>query len=66
VKLYKILINVKPSALIARNPADVFKSMPVSNIQKIEVITVPPAKYDAEGLAGIIQYYYQKKDRPRL
>jgi outer membrane receptor protein involved in Fe transport len=51
---YKILINGKPSALVARNPADVFKSMPAANIEKIEVITTPPAKYDAEGLAGII------------
>lgn len=57
---YKILINGKPSALIAKNPGDVFKSMPASNIQKIEVITVPPAKYDAEGLAGIINIITKK------
>ncbi len=51
---YKILINGKESALVAKNPSDVLKSMPATNIQKIEVITTPPAKYDAEGLAGII------------
>lgn len=51
---YKILINGKPSALVAHNPSDVFKAMPAANIDKIEVITTPPAKYDAEGLAGII------------
>jgi hypothetical protein len=51
---YKILINGKESALLAKNPSDVLRSMPGVNIQKIEVITTPPAKYDAEGLAGII------------
>lgn len=51
---YKILINGKESALMARNPSDILKAMPGTNIVKIEVITTPPAKYDAEGLAGII------------
>jgi len=51
---YKILINGKESALMAKNPSDVLKSMPATNIDRIEVITTPPAKYDAEGLAGLI------------
>ncbi len=58
---YKILINGKPSSLVAHNPSDVFKSMPASSIQKIEIITTPPAKYDAEGLAGIINIITNKK-----
>jgi hypothetical protein len=51
---YKILLNGKESALLARNPSDILKAMPGVNIVKIEVITTPPAKYDAEGLDGII------------
>src|SRR5579863_354876 len=51
---YKILINGKESALVAKNPSDILKSMPATNIERIEVITTPPAKYDAEGLSGII------------
>jgi hypothetical protein len=58
---YKILINGKESSLVAHNPSDVFKSMPASSIQKIEVITTPPAKYDAEGLTGIINIITNKK-----
>jgi Outer membrane protein beta-barrel family/CarboxypepD_reg-like domain len=51
---YKILVNGKESALLAKNPSDVLRSMPATNIVRIEVITTPPAKYDAEGLVGII------------
>ncbi len=57
---YKILINGKESALVAKNPSDVLKAMPATNIEKIEVITTPPAKYDAEGLAGIINIITKK------
>ena len=58
---YKILINGQPSALIAQDPSDIFKAMPASNILRIEIITTPPAKYDAEGLAGIINIITKKK-----
>ncbi|MFI5162072.1 MAG: outer membrane beta-barrel protein [Sphingobacteriales bacterium] len=57
---YKILINGKESALVAKNPSDILKSMPATNVERIEVITTPPAKYDAEGLSGIINIVTKK------
>jgi hypothetical protein len=58
---YKILINGRPSGMMEKNPRDVLRSMPASSIQRIEVITNPPSKYDGEGLAGIINIITNKK-----
>lgn len=51
---FKIYINGKPSAMVSHNPEEVFRSLPASTIKRIEVITDPGAKYEAEGLAGIL------------
>jgi ferric enterobactin receptor len=58
---YKILINGKPSSLMERDAKAILRSMPASTIQRIEVYTTPPAKYDAEGLGGIINIITNKK-----
>jgi ferric enterobactin receptor len=61
---YKVLINGRSSAMIERNLKEVLRSMPASTIQKVEVITIPPSKYDAEGLVGIINIITNKKLSP--
>ena len=51
---YKILINGHPSNMLASNPAMALRMMKAENVLRVEVITTPSSKYDAEGMAGII------------
>ena len=56
---FKIYLNGKPSNIITKNPTDVLKSMPANSIKKIEVITDPGAKHDAEGVTAILNIVTQ-------
>lgn len=56
---FKIYMNGKPSNMISNNPKAVLKSMPANTVKDIQVITDPGAKYDAEGVAGIINIVTQ-------
>ncbi|MDR0581872.1 MAG: TonB-dependent receptor family protein [Prevotellaceae bacterium] len=58
---FKYYINGKPAMMLDNNASDVLRSMPANTVQTIEVITDPGAKYDAEGVAGIINIVTKKQ-----
>lgn len=61
----QILINGKPS-IIASDEGNALGTITADMIEKIEVMTNPSAKYDAEGTSGIINIVLKKEERKGL
>lgn len=58
----RILINGKPSAMAGFGDSNVLSQLPAEAIERVEVITSPSARYDAEGTAGILNIILRQKE----
>lgn len=61
-----ILINGRPSGLVGVDPAAAMEQIPANLIERVEVITNPSARYDAEGEVGIINIILKKEEQKGL
>lgn len=58
---YTVLIDGRPSVL---QGSDALQQIPASAVERIEIITNPSAKYDPDGLSGIINVVMKKQQKP--
>ncbi len=55
-----VMINDRPMYMSAADLTSFLRSMPADNIKSIEVMTSPSARFDAEGVAGVINIQLKK------
>lgn len=59
----QILVDGKPSGLLSFNGAEGLRQLQGAMIDRVEIITNPSARYQAEGMAGIINIVLKKEQR---
>lgn len=59
---FQVFMNGKPSAMLSGNPSETLKAIPAEIVKNIEVLTNPGAKYDAEGVGGILNIITDQKE----
>ncbi len=57
----KVLVNGRPSELLASDLSTLLEQIPATTVESVEVITNPSAKYDPEGMSGIINIKLKDK-----
>jgi len=62
----QILVDGKPSGLVGIGSTGGLKALPANLIDKVEVITNPSAKFEAEGTSGIINIVLKKEKKSGL
>ncbi|GAA4360952.1 outer membrane beta-barrel family protein [Hymenobacter saemangeumensis] len=61
-----VMLDGKLTYLSARDLRNLLEGMPADNLKNIEIITNPPARYDAEGTAGVLNINLKKNTQQGL
>ena len=56
-----VLVDGRPTQLSGQDLANLLRNMPASQLDQVEIMTNPPARYDAEGNAGVLNLKTKKK-----
>lgn len=59
----RILIDGKPSGLVSFKGSSGLRQLPANMVERVEVITNPSARYEAEGMAGVINIILKKDSK---
>ncbi len=59
----RILIDGKPSGLVSFKGSSGLRQLPANLVERVEVITNPSARYEAEGMAGVINIILKKDEK---
>ena len=59
----RILIDGKPSGLVSFKGSSGLRQLPANLVERVEVITNPSARYEAEGMAGVINIILKKDNK---
>ncbi len=59
----RILIDGKPSGLVSFKGSSGLRQLPANLVERVEVITNPSARYEAEGMAGVINIILKKDSK---
>ncbi|MEN7548457.1 TonB-dependent receptor [Rapidithrix thailandica] len=62
----RILINGRQSGLVGISSQEALQQLPSNLIERVEVVTNPSVRYDAEGMAGVINIILKKDYRQGL
>ncbi|WP_339751363.1 outer membrane beta-barrel family protein [Algoriphagus aquimarinus] len=58
----RILIDGKPSGLVSFKGSSGLRQLPANMVERVEIITNPSARYEAEGMAGVINIILKKEN----